>query len=246
LSDSYYNQNCLSQNTPNNNECTITRSPSQEMTSATLSAAIMINNNCLCTITKLVSTGNGFDGTYYDGLTTKPIDLPTPLYVLPGTSVLITSPNLIGAAVSQVGGNATPTSWNFNNSTGVLTIGAPSSSGMTIVLNVICSNSSTYTIPITTTDNGSGQLFISQIGNTLEISIFSQNNVVQSRAINSTFINVSPWTLEICNAMTGEKVLSEIIGESSHHVNTSNWKAGIYVIHAIIGKKSFSEKIVVK
>ena len=153
---------------------------------------------------------------------------------------------LLGAAVSQVGGNATPTSWNFNNSTGVLTIGAPSSSGMTIVLNVICSNSSTYTIPITTTDNGSGQLFISQIGNTLEISIFSQNNVVQSRAINSTFINVSPWTLEICNAMTGEKVLSEIIGESSHHVNTSNWKAGIYVIHAIIGKKSFSEKIVVK
>lgn len=245
LSNSYYNQNCLSQNVPESNKCTITRSSSQEMSGATLTATITVSGSTICTITKTVSTGNGFEGTYYNGITTVTIDLPSPLYVLPSTSVVITSPNLIGATVSQVGGNATPTSWNFNNSTGILTVGMPSSSGMAVVLSVTCANGSTYTLPITTTDNGSGQLYVSQTGHTIEISIQNLNDEALSKRNDSYEIDNTKWKLEIFNAVTGERIVSKSISENSCSIETSDWKSGIYVIHANIGKESVNKKFII-
>lgn len=69
LSDSYYNNNCLQQNTPSANLCTITRSSSHNMTNATLTASIKFNGSTIYTLTKIVSTvstksGNDFSKEY--------------------------------------------------------------------------------------------------------------------------------------------------------------------------------------
>ena len=232
LSDSYYNQNGLQQNTPSTNQCTITKHSGHSMSSAVLTANIKKNGTTICTVTKLISTGNGMDGTYYNGITTKQIDLPNPLYVLPGTSVTINSQNLIGASVSQNGGNATPTSWQFNSSSGILIVGMPSTVGNTVVVKVICSGGTIYNLPITTIASDSGQLMLSRADNTIEVSF----DVHDSNA----------WSLEVSNAITGEKVYSKKEIVSCHNFNTEGWRPGIYIVKATKGKDCLEKKILIK
>lgn len=243
LTDIYYNNNCLVQNIYGDQSCTITRSSSQEMTGATLIATATINNSLYCTMEKIVSTGNGFDGTYYNGITTKQIDLPSILYVLPGTSVLITSPNLVGASVSQNGGNATPTSWIHNSSSGTLTVGMPSSPNMVVVVRVACADGTVYNLPVQTTDNTSGQLFVSRSGNSLEISAYSLENTESSELYNNSEM---PWKLEVINALNGNKSVSKTVYEKSTVIDTSGWEPGIYIVSTTIGKETFSQKVVIK
>lgn len=243
LSDSYYSQNCMQQN-HNANWCTITRTYGHEMTNATLTAYVYQGNNVICNFTKYISTGNGFDGTYYNGQATVPVDLPSPLYVLPGTLVTITSSNLIGATVSQNGGNVTPTSWNFNSSTGVLKVGMPASAGKTVVVKVTCSGGTVYNLPITTTYELFPVMSLSRSGNTLEVSV---SPILSSEAsLVKPFVDKKEWALKVYNTLTGEKMFEQIISDPSCRINTTGWKAGVYVINAIVGDEVLSEKIVVK
>lgn len=232
LSDSYYNQYSLQQNTPSTNKCTITKHSGHSMSGAVLTANIKKNGITVCTVTKIVSTGNGFDGTYYNGITTKQIDLPTPLYVVPGTLVTINSQNLIGATVSQNGGNATPTSWQFNSSSGILVVGMPSSVGSTVVVKVACSGGTIYNLPITTIASDSGQLMLSRAGSSIEVSLDVQSG--------------NSWSIDVSNAITGKKVYSKEEINSSHNINTEGWKSGIYIIKATNGKESLENKIAIK
>lgn len=241
LNDSYYSQNCMTQSS---NECTITRASGHEMSNATLTAYIIQGGQAICSYTKTISTGNGFDGTYYNGQATVPIDLPNPLYVLPGTLVTITSSNLVGATVSQNGGNATPTSWTFNSSTGVLKVGMPSSAGKTIAVKATCSGGVVYYLPITTTYEYFHLISMSRSGNTLEISITPNGSPEASLA--RSFSDKKEWTIKAYNTMTGEKMLEQTISNPSYSINTTGWKAGVYVINAIVGDEVLSEKIVVK
>lgn len=243
LSDSYYNQNCLQQNSPSNNQCTITKSSSHSMSSATLTATIKRGTTTITTIQKTVSTGSGFDGTYFNGLTTKQIDLPTPLYVVSGTTVTINSSQLIGATVSQNGGNGSPTSWNFNSTAGTLQVGMPSSVGITIVVKVITSGSVTYNLPIITTANDYGQLYVTQNGPSFDISVIPLNT---DFAFDTSAFNKIKWKVTVYNAITGENVYNKCITGFSDQVEADGWKPGVYIINAVIGKENFNRKVVVK
>lgn len=245
LNDSYYSQNCMTQNI-NANWCTITRVSGHELTNATLTAYVYQGNQVICSFTKMISTGNGFDGTYYNGQTTVPIDLPSPLYVLPGTLVTITSPNLVGATVTQNGGNATPTSWTFNSSTGVLKVGMPSSTGMAVVVKATCSGGAVYNLPITTTNNPTYFMYLSMSGSNIQVSFTPNESSEASLARSFSDKDKKEWTLKAYNSMTGEKVFEKVISDQTYSINTIGWKPGVYVINAVVDKEIYSEKIVVK
>ena len=241
ISDSYYHANCLQQNTPSANRCTVTRDPSHSLTNALLKAYIMKNGLTINIIQKIISTGDGFDGTYYNGQSTVQVDLPSPLYVLPGTLVTITSSNLIGATASQNGGNTTPTSWIFNGTSGILKVGMPSSSGMAVVVKVTTSGGNIYNLPITTTNDTGNLMSVSPIGNYIEVSM-SFPDGLSSEAGSARQV----WTLESYNATTGDKVFQTKVEDSSYTIDTTGWKPGVYVVRGIVGGKVFSEKVVVK
>jgi hypothetical protein len=254
LSDPYYNQNCLQQNSPESNQCTITRSSVQEMTNATLTATLKRNGTTICTFSKLVTTCDGFDGTYYNGITTKDINLPSPLDVLPGITVRITSPNLIGATVTQTGGNLTPNYMTFNSTHDVLLIGMPSSPTGAIVLGVSCSDGSYYTLPITNTLSNN-QLSVSPSANHLEISLtsmaledFNIRNVMDSQSAErrSESIISDEWYLEVYNVQTGERMTNVKVSGSTITLDTSSWTSGVYVVRATIDKEVLCEKVYVK
>lgn len=255
LSDPYYNQNCLQQNSPENNQCVITRSPVQEMTNATLTATLKHNNDTICTFTKLVTTCNGFEGTYYNGVTTKEVNLPSPLDVLPGITVRITSSNLIGATVTQTGGNLTPNYMTFNNAHDELYIGMPSSPTGAIVLGVSCSDGSYYSIPVTNTLSNN-QLSVTPTTNQLEISLKSSSAFDYSIAEDVTdchlqerdseSISSEEWNLEVYNVQTGERMVNVKVYGRTLLIETSSWKSGVYVVRAITGEEILCEKVYVK
>ena len=255
LSDPYYNQNCLQQNSPESNQCTITRSSMQEMTYATLTATLKRNGATICTFHKMVSTSDGFDGTYFNGVTTKEINLPSPLEVLPGTMVTITSPNLVGATVAQMGGNLTPTYMAFNNAHNILYLGMPSSPTGAIILGVSCSGGSYYTLPVTNTLSNN-QLSVTPSPNHLEISLTqslaSEDDNIrndmdsQSAGRRSESIIPEEWYLEVYNVQTGEKQTNVKVSGSTLTLDTSSWISGVYVVRATIDKEVLSEKVYVK
>lgn len=242
ISDSYYHANCLQQNTPSANRCTVTRDPSHSLTNALLKAYIR-KNGSVNIIQKIISTGDGFDGTYYNGQSTVQVDLPSPLYVLPGALVTITSQDLVGATATQNGGNTTPTSWSFNPYSGILKVGMPSSSGMAVVVRVVTSGGVTYTLPITTTSDTGYLMSVSPVGNYLEVSVFSQDNRDND---DRSVAGEQTWTLESYNATTGEKVFGMSVEGTDYSINTTGWKPGVYVVRAIIGNDVLSEKVAVK
>lgn len=93
--------------------------------------------------------------------------------------------------------------------------------------------------------------------NNLTMSIASSDNSMQislakkqENDINDTanpfadlIENGTNWTLEIYNSETGKFVYGQRVTGSSCSVNTSGWKSGVYLVHAIVDDKSVSEKI---
>ncbi len=246
LSDTYYNNNCLDQDTPSTNKCTIRWSSAQSMNNGTLTANLYYNGNLLQTFTKNGIYAPIFPGTYYNGQATKPILLPTALYVLPGTSVIISSSKLNGATVSQSGGNATPTSWVFDPTYNILVVGMPSTLVATVVVHVACADGSSYDLPIVTTTN-INFLSVSLDGGTMEVKIMPDFGLSQTDGYSSGSLpEITTWSLEIRNAQTGTKVYNQQIYGSSCDIDTSFLKSGIYIIHAIIGDEVLIKKVVIK
>lgn len=244
--DDYYNNNCLQENSDHPQKCSITRDNGQDMYNATLNVNVKKNNTTLKILTKKVYAYAGFKGTYYNGQTTKQINLPNPLYVRPGTDVLITSPNLEGATLSYTG-SATPYRWYHNSDNGTLNVGMPSTNNATLVVNVNCDNGDSYYLPIIVTTN-SNLLSINVLEGYFEVIVTPEfgNEDQQRTDIGSALRGNSTWTIEVFNATTGECILKQKVEGSEQTFSTSGWKPGIYVVQVTIGDEELTEKIVVK
>lgn len=244
LSDSYYDQNCIQKNYPTYNKCVITRSSSIDMNNAVLTATIKCNGKVVKTLSKSkIYAHSGFKGTYYNGQTTKNINLPIPLYVLPYTIVKITSPNLIGATVSH-SGDASITEFTLNNTSGILFVGMPYAG--TCMVSVNCSDGNVYYLPIIATNN-MNLLSVTIRNNQIEVSLIpdSIEKSLGASYMNMAFNKIS-WKIEVFSALSGEKVFEEKITGKSYIIDTTGWKPGIYVIRATIGNEVLNEKVIVK
>lgn len=246
--DEYYNLYCLQENVPTQQQCTVTRSLTHDISSTTLHAFYSVNGTYYW-VEKDIYFGNGFDGTYFNGVTTKQVDLPAPLDVLSGTTVVINSPDLIGSTVSIVGGNLSPTSWHLNSITGVLTVVMPSVNSGATVVNVTCPSGIVYTLPIVI-NSTTNLMQVLSVDGFMEVSITQQaemcEEAVEHYNISSGSSIEKTWTLEIHNAMTGEKVFSKKVSGRSYNINTSDWKSGVYVVKVVVDNEVLSEKTVVK
>jgi len=246
LSDNYYNQNCLQQNTPSANQCTISNSSNQGMSNATLTATIKYGGVVVRTLKKSQISATGITGTYYNGVSTKQLNYPSPLLMRPYSNVSISSNRLKGATVS-FSGSPSSVSWSHNSSNGLLLFNTPSTYS-TFVIHMDCSNGESYNLSIVVTSsanqmnvlNKDGQVEVSLVPIEVEdmIGFNSTDNLIKSEPIN--------WTLEVYNSTTGEKVFCEKVDGSNYAIDTTGWKPGVYIVRAIIGDEVLNEKIIVK
>ena len=256
LSNSYYNSNCLQQNTPSANKCRITRSSSQDMSNATLTATIKYNGTEVRKLYKYhLYAHSGFKGTYFNGQATKTISLPTPLYFYPNkTNASISSPNLIDATIS-VSGTLASMPRSLDTTNGVLLFSTPNVSGSnTSVIHATCSNGDGYNLTIVTTTNtnllniivGDGQMDVSLVpvvdDKLQEIDLVTK---LKTPSFDTAANDFQTWTLEVYTATTGEKVFSQTVEGSSFTIDTTGWKPSVYVVRAVIGDEVLNEKVVV-
>lgn len=54
------------------------------------------------------------------------------------------------------------------------------------------------------------------------------------------------WNLEVYDQMQVLKIKSHTIKDKTYHLNTSDWKEGIYIVRAIIGDKVITQRLVIK
>ncbi len=243
ISNSYY-QGDLEQDEPLINQCTIYGDSNHEVVNATLTASVYNNGTLVQKASKTVSTQEIFHGTYYNGQTTKQINLPNPLYVLPGTNVYITSSNLVGASVYYEG-NVTPYTWTFNSTTGALYVGMPSSPSGTaaIIVHVTTALGNSFTLPIVR----ASVVYSMSVGSDLgQITISLVENDRGSIQPMDNGSKHTSWKLEVYNSTNGNKVFSQEVEGESFVIDTTGWDPGIYIVKAYIGDEVLSEKIVVK
>ena len=249
ITDNYY-QGVLEEDEPNTNQCTIYGDINHEMLNATLKASVKSGTTLVQSASKIVSTQEVFHGTYYNGQTTKQINLPNPLYVLPGTQVYITSSNLVGAS-AYYNGNVTPYIWSFDNSNGILYVGMPSSPSGTAVIYVHVTKAlgNNFTLPIVRASTvysmsvgvNHGQITVSLVEDENGENQPSRDEDINRLSSTKQF----SWTLEVFNAATGKMVFGQEIESPDFSIDTTGWVPGVYIVKATIGDEVFSEKVVV-
>ena len=237
LSDSYYNSNCLSQNTPTTNECTITRSSSHNMTNATLTAEIMYNGNTIQTLTKTGLFAYEYWGQYTSGNLSGNIDYTHILSVKPNWTTYISSPLLVGATVSYDSSGATPSIWTFSPTYGDITM-VTTNTNIPVVINIDDASGEHFKLYAFPNNTPSKSIFFA--GNDIVVRLNVDGYSHKDMAINQ------PWTIEVRHLTTGE--LKAILSSTSliETISTSGWPKGVYIVKVSIGKEELTEKVIVK
>lgn len=239
LSDSYYNQNCLQQNYPSTNQCTITRAQYHNMMDATLTATIKYNGVTVLTETRSVNAYTDFYGQYDSGGLTGTINYQHILYARPGSSTYITSPNFEGATVSYDNTGTIPSYFYFDTTQWKLYFVMPTNNnGIPIMINVNdgCGNYyQLYAMPVNYKN-----LEILSDDNFIIIMLNEEGNSERGLGLDRD------WTVEIRNATTGALMATQSLSSHLVTISTTGWAEGIYVVKATIGKEVLTKKIIVK
>jgi Zn-dependent metalloprotease len=242
LSNSFYNQNCVQEDYPLMNQCTITRSSSQDMMDATLTAYITYNGDTLQTLTKNeLYAYTDFKGTYSSGNLSGTINYTHLLYATANTTTNIYSPNFIGGSASYNSTGTTPLYWQFYPELGRLYFTMPpTNNNAPVVIDVddVCGNHyQLYALP----NNSPYYLNISNNEGCITIML-NENSDTSER----TGIVDYPWTLEVRSALTGNLKATKLETSRSASVSTIGWPKGVYIIKATVGDEVITEKITVK
>lgn len=236
LNDSYYNQNCLQQNTPFQNQCTITCSSSQVMLNATLTAEIKYSGNTIQTLTKSGLFAYQYWGHYTSGNLSGNIDESYFFHVKPNATTYITSPLLVGATASYSNGGAIPSVWGHNSINGDITFVTTNTSAP-VIINVddaygnhyeLYAWPSNYNINVSNGDSG------------ITISLVEDDHSEKGISLDHL------WTVEVRNVTTGQMMATRSSTSRSETISTVGWPKGIYVVKATIGDEELTEKVIVK
>ena len=239
ISDSYYNDyHYFVPNYSGQGTCRIIRNNSHDLMNGTLTAKIKYNGVIIRTLTKSnLYAYAGFWGQYTSGGLSGNINSSGYFNIKKNSFTTITSPNFYGATVSYSSSGATPSSWSFNSSTGVLSFYV-SNITIPVILNVHdgCGNdyvlyaypSSSYSINVSNGESG--------------ITV----TLVEDGDVSKDFTPDEPWTIEIINTESGRVMTTLSSTNRSETISTAGWPKGIYIVKVTIGKEELTEKVMVK
>jgi subtilisin family serine protease len=238
LSDNYYNtHNCLMSNYPSIGHCLITRDNTHDMMDATLTAKIKYNGVTVRTLTKAgICAYAGFKGGYTSGNLSGNINSSGTFNIKTNTVTTVTSPNFYGATVSYSSSGATPSSWGFNSSSGILNFNTLNTT-VPVIINVHdgCGNNYTlYAFP-----SGSYSINVSNGDGDITVTL------VEDGDASKDFTLDEPWIMEITSATTGKVMATRSLTCRSETISTVGWPKGIYIVKVTIGKEELTEKVLV-
>lgn len=248
LSDSYYNQNCLQQNTPSANQCRITYVSGHYMKYGVLTANVKYGGTTILTLTKTVSATPYFVGHYTSGTISREVLLPSPLEVQSGTQVSITSPNLIGATVQyQTQNTAIPTSWYHNSVQGSLMVGMPSNNSIPVLVDVTDPFGSQYNLVLLPSSLSSINADVSTDDDYIEVRIsgLERGNDVVESLNKSADKECLGCQINVSNGSSGKIYATSHAEGHITRISTAGWPKGIYIVQVLRGKESVCKKVAI-
>lgn len=241
LSDNHYNNgyNLLIPNFPSTGCCLIVRDQNQDLMYATLTATIKNGNDTIRILPKEdVFAYDDFWGQYSSGNLSGNINYTHYFNVRTNYSTTVTSPNLYGATVTYDSSGATPSAWGFHPNQGLLYF-TNSTPNAAVVLNVTDGCGNSYVLYAFATNQYG--INVSYGDNSLTVTLNEDGD--DSEVLRSS----EPWTMEICNAMTGELMATRSsMSSRSTTISTAGWPKGMYVVRVTIGNEVLTDKVVIK
>ena len=240
------------------NTCTITNNISQTYM-GTLNADIYYNSTLLRTMRKEnIIFYVGFYGLFSSGnVINQPFYPLSPIWVNKGDLIYLKSINMLNKNVSY--SVTTPSTWQYYPFTGELYLTYPNINSNNPIYITIQSDpnhptcdDTTYQIVIMPNDvlphyllsisvDDNGQIVASLVENEC-------NNELKSVLDKDTNIRTrsDTWSLEVYNAVTSHKIFDKVVDEDTYTIDTMGWPSGIYIVKAIYGNESLSEKVRLK
>ena len=173
------------------------------MTNATLTATIKYGTSTIQTLTKTgIYAHAGFKGTYTSSQGNGTVNPPNPIYTTSGTTIHITSPNLIGATLSY-SGSVTPSYWLPGYNT--LDVRIPTG---TLVVYSACENGTSYYLPIIASSSKSC------------VSYDSERELL-TLLLDEPVLDSMPKIIEVYNTATGEKMATRECSGNSVYATTT-------------------------
>jgi subtilisin family serine protease len=231
----------------------------QEYIDNVLVATISKNGIVEATLEKVIDTGAGFSGTYWELPSTAPVSHPftsgQTLLVTRGKTITLMSSDFIGAIINLTG--SMPTSWSHNGNQITLYYANLLSlnhdeieglSGLGIMATTITGKSQygcmTYRFSVIPR---SGSI----LSRSNDLSIVSSSNgyVFDLVPLVETVDAISPdnksskWTLTIVHYLTGKCVYDKNVEHWPLNIDTFNWEPGIYVVQAKTEGETLTKKI---
>ena len=238
LSDSYYNQNCLQQNVPSQNQCTITRCDSIDMQNATLTAIVKYHGNVIRTLKMYnLNAFKGFKGYYNSGNFSGEIKYPYLIKVSPMCGTYINSPNIIGASVRYDPKAGKPYIWGYSTDSGEIIAGM-SEDRIPILIDITDDAGNYYMLTLLPANQY--YLNVSSKDNNINITLQGEEKAIDKECENTN------WTYNIHNVTSGNLMIMQKTDKRSVTVPTSGWPKGVYLVKAKVDKEEYSEKILVK
>ena len=240
----------LTQNSPQNNQCTITNL-AMNPTESNLIAKLWFNGEIVKTLTKHIqsdiTTGTfSQTGTTYQGITYPNIqntDFPegTTICVNPMCFVRVSAPYFDSMSFNHTG--ASPSIWSC--SMGEIHMKFPYSSSIQTmnVSGVDGCRSFNFTVRVYP-ENAPIILETIGNGNGYDISLNIQDDVNESNRNQRS--GTFEWNIDIRNAETGYIVFEDHVVGKTINVNTTDWPSGVYVVHATMNGQETTCKIAVK
>ena len=73
---------------------------------------------------------------------------------------------------------------------------------------------------------------------------YDKQNQMLNISINESILIDQPWSLEVYNITSGEKMVSQNPSLKTLTFSTAGWKLGLYAIKVTLGKNSWSKKFI--
>lgn len=238
-------------NTENNNYLGVQRASSQSYASGTITATLMSGNNVVGTLTKRISSGWDFTGTWFKTSSIFPPFIPdsTPQPLNCGMTIVNTNERIVLQSDDFIGATMSCTSGNAiifpHSNTIVLTTGSDplTSTIIEVYKSGTCEAYKFYfrpigePIPLEFSINGTGHEYV--------FSLREKQNSERGDEHLAESKSLGQWQLAILQYETGQIVFKENVEDKSLSVNTSGWKAGVYIAVAIINGKSIAQKLAI-
>lgn len=222
----------------------------------TLTATVKVGGSVIGTLEKVLDMSGLFSGTWWQQASALDTTNTSPavfhhqdmLDIVPDRTVYLQSDDFIGANITKTINNMIALGWSNSNGIISFTPLLPINGGLgSITIEGTYPNSCRhFKLRLLTMSNFDDPILLSinPSGQTYGFSLISNQSAEHSTSSNSDI--PTEWRLTITKSETGRRVFDSAVSGMTKTINTTEWRPGVYIAVAQVGKYTLSGKFAIE